>query len=193
MQKSAGAYNDKRPREYLADEEMARVVKAAKGGRHSKRDYAICMLLWRHGMRVSELCGLKMQWLDLDNPDGPRMKFKRLKGSDDAENHIFQPETLRALKAWLRVRPAIGDSVFLSAQGTPMHRMSVYYLVKTWGERALIPFPIHPHMFRHSCGYHIGAHAPTRVVQAFLGHRDIRNTARYTDQHPDRFRTIWGT
>lgn len=172
---------------------MERVLKASRKGRNGKRDYAICLLLWRHGMRASELCELRMGDLDLKSPAGAKISFERKKGSDDAENHPLHTPTYRAIKAWLRIRPNETDYVFVSEQGGPLHRMSLYYLVKTWGERALIPFPIHPHMFRHSCGFHLGNNGtPTHVIQQYLGHRDIRNTAMYTAKNPDRFRGIWG-
>lgn len=62
------------------------------------------------------------------------------------------------------------------------------------GEAASFPFPIHPHMLRHACGYALqnGAQpVPLRITQAWLGHRDIRHTERYTALSPAPFKKVW--
>lgn len=191
MPNGPGAYKAKRPREYLTDAEMRLVVEASKLGRNRKRDHAMCLLMWHHGMRASELLALRISKLDLDRADGARISFERLKGSDDADGQLVEREVLKALRAWLKVRPmSAGDYVF-GKKGQPLNRMALYYLVRSWGEKALIPFPIHPHMLRHSCGYHLDAvGATTRDIQRHLGHRDIRNTVQYTGQSGQRH--IWG-
>ena len=59
------------------------------------------------------------------------------------------------------------------------------------GERAKMPFPVHPHMLRHGCGYALAnAGHDTRALQAWLGHKNIQHTVRYTELAPDRFKTI---
>ena len=60
------------------------------------------------------------------------------------------------------------------------------------GERAGMAFPIHPHMLRHACGYALAnAGHDTRALQAWLGHRNIQHTVRYTELAPDRFKLFW--
>jgi site-specific recombinase XerD len=60
------------------------------------------------------------------------------------------------------------------------------------GARAKIPFPIHPHMLRHGCGYALAnAGHDTRSLQAWLGHKNIQHTVRYTELAPDRFKDFW--
>jgi site-specific recombinase XerD len=60
------------------------------------------------------------------------------------------------------------------------------------GSRAKMPFPIHPHMLRHGCGYALAnAGHDTRSLQAWLGHKNIQHTVRYTELAPDRFRDFW--
>jgi type 1 fimbriae regulatory protein FimE len=60
------------------------------------------------------------------------------------------------------------------------------------GSRAKMPFPIHPHMLRHGCGYALAnAGHDTRSLQAWLGHRNIQHTVRYTELAPDRFKNFW--
>ena len=60
------------------------------------------------------------------------------------------------------------------------------------GSRAKMQFPIHPHMLRHGCGYALAnAGHDTRALQAWLGHRNIQHTVRYTELAPDRFKNFW--
>jgi site-specific recombinase XerD len=60
------------------------------------------------------------------------------------------------------------------------------------GVRAGMPFPVHPHMLRHGCGYALAnAGHDTRALQAYLGHKNIQHTVRYTELAPDRFRDFW--
>jgi len=60
------------------------------------------------------------------------------------------------------------------------------------GSRAKMPFPIHPHMLRHGCGYALAkAGHDSRSLQAWLGHKNIQHTVRYTELAPDRFRDFW--
>ena len=60
------------------------------------------------------------------------------------------------------------------------------------GARAKMPFPIHPHMLRHGCGYALAnAGHDTRALQAYLGHKNIQHTVRYTAMAPHRFENFW--
>ena len=65
-------------------------------------------------------------------------------------------------------------------------------LIERLGKRAGMPFPIHPHMLRHACGFALAnAGHDTRALQAWLGHRNIQHTVRYTELAPDRFKDFW--
>jgi site-specific recombinase XerD len=60
------------------------------------------------------------------------------------------------------------------------------------GARAKLQFPVHPHMLRHGCGYALAnAGHDTRALQAWLGHKNIQHTVRYTELAPDRFKDFW--
>jgi len=73
-----------------------------------------------------------------------------------------------------------------------MAAKSFHTLIARLGERAKIAFPIHPHMLRHACGYALpNAGHDTRALQAWLGHRNIQHTVRYTELAPNRFRDFW--
>jgi len=65
-------------------------------------------------------------------------------------------------------------------------------LIQRVGEAAKMPFPIHPHMLRHACGFKLANDGhDTRALQHYLGHKNIQHTVRYTDMAPDRFKDFW--
>jgi integrase len=65
-------------------------------------------------------------------------------------------------------------------------------MVRRTGKLAKLPFPIHPHMLRHGCGYALAnAGHDTRALQSWLGHKNIQHTVRYTELAPDRFKNFW--
>jgi len=98
-----------------------------------------------------------------------------------------QPE-LRAL------RPLQGKSpyVFTTEAGTPVTTAWFLRMVQRTGRAAKLPFPLHPHMLRHACGYKLANDGhDTRSLAHYLGHRNLQSTARYTALAPDRFARIW--
>ena len=69
---------------------------------------------------------------------------------------------------------------------------NVRKLVQRGGQEAKLPFPVHPHMLRHACGYKLANDGhDTRAIQHYLGHRDIQNTVRYTQLSSKRFKDFW--
>jgi site-specific recombinase XerD len=82
--------------------------------------------------------------------------------------------------------------VFVTERGGPMTGKGFNTLFGRIGERAGMPFPVHPHMLRHATGYALAnAGHDTRALQAYLGHKNIQHTVRYTELAPDRFRNFW--
>jgi type 1 fimbriae regulatory protein FimB/type 1 fimbriae regulatory protein FimE len=80
---------------------------------------------------------------------------------------------------------AIGFAYYAAANST-------FSLILRLGERGGIPFPIHPHMLRHGCGYALAnAGHDTRAIQAWMGHKNIQHTMRYTELSPTRFKDFW--
>ena len=62
-------------------------------------------------------------------------------------------------------------------------------LIQRLGEAAKMPFPIHPHMLRHACGFKLANDGhDTRALQHYLGHKNIQHTVRYTEMASDRFK-----
>jgi type 1 fimbriae regulatory protein FimB len=85
-----------------------------------------------------------------------------------------------------------GRSFFVSEQRRPLHRSTVNLLLKTYSVAAALPLIAHPHMLRHACGFALADQgADTRLIQDFLGHRNIQHTVKYTATNPARFEKLW--
>jgi site-specific recombinase XerD len=82
--------------------------------------------------------------------------------------------------------------VFMTWRDGPMTPKAFHALFGRIGERAKMPFAVHPHMLWHGCGYALAnAGHDTRALQAWLGHKNIQHTVRYTELAPDRFKNFW--
>src|SRR5262245_20234344 len=174
-----------RVREYLTEKEVDRLIEATKQrGRNGQRDAAAILLAYRHGLRATELCSLRWSQIDLRNG---RLHVNRAKGGIESVHPLHGPE-LRAL------RPLQGNSpyVFTTEAGTPVTPAWFLRKVQRTGKAARFPFPVHPHMLRHSTGYKLANQGEdTRSPAHYLGHRNLQSTARYTALAPDRFKGFW--
>jgi integrase len=145
------------------------------------------LIAYRHGLRASEVCDL--QWHQVELTSG-RLHVRRSKRGTPSV-HPMQGDEIRALRRLQREQEP-SSHVFTSERGGPMTPKSFHTLIQRVGERAGMPFPIHPHMLRHACGFALAnAGHETRALQAWLGHRNIQHTVRYTELSPDRFRDFW--
>jgi len=180
-----------RVREHLTEAEMAKLLVVLKGNRHSRRDWLIGLLIYRHGLRVSEACDLRWDDLDLSNRT---IIVRRLKGSNDS-THYLERDEVAGLKALQRHYAAFGivsGYVFMNERLQPFSRMGIARMVERAGKAARLPFPVHVHMLRHSTGYALaGKGMDTRRLQHFLGHASITNTVRYTAMSPEPFKDLW--
>ena len=178
----------RRRREFLTPEEIERLLKASgQVGRHGARDRTLVLIAYRHGLRVSELVSLRWDQVDLK---AGLLHVARLKNGIASTHPIRGPE-LRALRELRRQYP---DSpyVFVTERGGPLTPATFRKLLARAGELARLPFPIHPHMLRHSTGYKLAnAGEDTRAIQHYLGHRNITHTVRYTELSPERFKGFW--
>ena len=177
-----------RAREYLTGAEVEMLMAAArKSSRYGHRDATMMLLAYRHGLRASEVCDLKWHQVELNTG---RLHVRRSKRGTPSV-HPIQGDEIRALRRLQREQPP-GPHVFTSERGGPMTPKSFHTLIARLGERAGMPFPIHPHMLRHACGFALAnAGHDTRALQAWLGHRNIQHTVRYTELAPDRFKDFW--
>jgi type 1 fimbriae regulatory protein FimB len=182
---------DDRPKNFLTEAEMENFFKAARKGRHPVRNFAMLLLAYRHGLRVSEL--INMRTADVDLNTG-HLFVRRLKGSLST-SHPLEGDEIRALRAWIRQRtnaPCCNSPlVFLSERG-PMTRQAFNHICAEVGRRAKLDIKVHPHMLRHSCGYALANKGrDTRLIQDYLGHRNITHTQIYTRTAAVRFEGLW--
>ena len=160
---------------------------ARKASRYGHRDATMILIAYRHGLRASELCDL--QWHQVELSAG-RLHVRRTKRGTPSV-HPMQGDEIRAPRRLQREQPP-GPYIFATERGGPMAPKSFHTLIARLGERAKMPFSIHPHMLRHACGYALAnAGHDTRALQAWLGHRNIQHTVRYTEMAPNRFRDFW--
>jgi site-specific recombinase XerD len=181
---------DTRTREYLTEGEVEQLCHAArKRGRYGHRDAAMILLAYRHGLRVSELVGLRWTQVDLD---GGKLHVARLKGSDDSVHPLAGVE-IRALRQIRREQLAGARHVFLSERGAPIGTAGFARMLTRTAEAAgLGELRAHPHMLRHAAGYKLAnAGHDTRAIQLYLGHRQIQHTVRYTQLAAGRFEGFW--
>ena len=177
-----------RSREYLTSNEIEALMAAAKrSGRHGQRDATVILIAYRHGLRVSELVALR--WDQIDLKQGT-LHVNRLKNGSESVHPLRGPE-LRALRRVQRRYPS-SPYVFLTERKGPLTASSVRKIVARAGRNAGIPFPVHPHMLRHACGYKLANDGhDTRAIQQYLGHKNITHTVRYTELAANRFNGFW--
>jgi integrase len=177
-----------RTREYLTTAEIERLMAAArKASRYGHRDATMILIGYRHGLRALELCDL--QWSQVELATG-RLHVRRAKNGSPSV-HPMQGDEIRALRR-LQREQGPSSHIFMTERDGPMTPKGFHALFGRIGARAKMQFPIHPHMLRHGCGYALAnAGHDTRALQAWLGHKNIQHTVRYTELAPDRFKNFW--
>jgi type 1 fimbriae regulatory protein FimE len=177
-----------RSREHLTPAEVAALIKAAKSsGRYGGRDSTLIMIMYRHGLRVSETIALKWEQVELKQG---LLHVTRLKNGTPSTHPLRGPE-LRALRA-LQADWEQSPYVFCSERGGPMTSSNVRKLIARLGIKAKLGFPAHPHQLRHALGYKLASDGvDTRAIQLYLGHKSITHTAHYTALSPDRFKSFF--
>jgi integrase len=178
-----------RQREHLLYSEVEKLIESARNGRWGHRDATLIMVLFSHGLRIRE--GLDARWPQFDLEQGVFhvRRSKRGLGGD----HRLRGVEIRALRRLQREGPKSGDFVFVSERGGPMCTRAVQLMIDRTSKRAgLGSLNVHPHTFRHSCGYYLAERgADLRLIQSYLGHRDVRHTTRYVQLSPRRFQGLW--
>ena len=151
------------------------------------RNRAILEVLYGCGLRVTELCQLKISNLFLD------VEFVKVTGKGNKERLIpIGSEAAKYLKIYLeesrvhiKIKPGKEDYVFLNRRGSPLSRVMVFMIIKNLAAVIGLKKTISPHTFRHSFATHlVEGGADLRAVQEMLGHESITTTEIYT--HLDR-------
>jgi integrase/recombinase XerD len=157
------------------------------------RDKAMLETLYATGLRVSELVGLQL--LDLSLNEGV-LRVNMGKGGKDRLVPIGE-EAAHSLQNYLQAcRPQLlgarrSDALFVTQRGGAMTRQSFWLLIKKYATRAGITVPLSPHVLRHAFATHLLNHgADLRVVQMLLGHADIATTQIYTHVARERLKTL---
>ena len=177
-----------RTREYLTDAEVARLTKAAGGNRWGHRDAVMILVAYRHGLRASEIVDLRWDQIDFG---AATLAVRRVKKGSPA-THPIRGDELRALRRLQREQEPKSPFVFTSERGAPFAPAGFARMLERAGVAAKLGFKAHPHMLRHACGFALANKGhDTRALQAYLGHRNIQHTVRYTELSPDRFKNFW--
>lgn len=186
---NAHKYKEVRTREYLFPEEvkaMLSVTRKSKN-RHGHRNYTLILLIYRHGLRLSEAAALRWEQIDFK---GGTIYVKRVKNGTPSTQPVYGDE-IRALRKLQRDYPP-SAYVFQSSRRSPLAKDTIAGIIEQAGKLAGLPFPVHPHMLRHSTGYYLANRGiDTRIIQSYLGHRNIQHTVRYTDLASSRFQGLW--
>ena len=183
MRKANAKY---RSREHLTEREVEKLIDAARENRHGHRDATMVLIAFRHGLRASELVDLRWEQVDLNNAT---LHVRRVKQGTPA-THPLTGNELRALRRLKR--DSKSPFVFISERGTPFTNRGFQAMVERAAQATDLGIKVHAHMLRHACGYKLANDGvDTRTIQAYLGHKSIQHTVRYTELAPTRFKSLF--
>lgn len=143
--------------------------------------------MFRHGLRVEEATNLKWEQIDFVSSN---IHVRRVKKENPSTQQLGGDE-LRLLCRLQHEYPA-SHFVFQSSRKGPLANDTTVGIVEKAGELAELPFPLHPHILRHSTGHYLANKGiDTHIIQAYLGHRNIQHTVRYTEPVPAKLWNFW--
>ena len=176
-----------RTREYLTAAEVESLMEATKANRRGHRDATMILVAYRHGLRAAEVVDMRWEQVDFF---AATLAVRRVKKGTPA-THPIRGDEIRALRR-LQRESSPGPFLFVSERGAPFTTAGFAKMVERAGIAAKLEFKAHPHMLRHACGYALAnAGHDRRSLQAYLGHRNIQHTVRYTELAPTRFKDFW--
>jgi integrase/recombinase XerC len=188
----------RRPLPTLLSVDAAREVVEAPAAHtpRAARDRAILELLYGSGVRVSELCGLDVDAVDLPGASA------RVRGKGNKERVVpLGGKCIAAIREWLAQRPRMVHpktdtqdqrALFLAVRGARMGRRTVQSIVQSYGASGAGRADLHPHALRHTCATHmLDGGADLRAIQEMLGHASLSTTQRYTHVSVERLMRVY--
>ena len=173
----------------LTREEVGQLLNSPSAATpHGLRDRAILELFYSSGLRVSELCGILLQNINLEGG------YVRVFGKGSKERVApIGNAAVKAVQNYITggrphfIKPQTGSELFLSQQGRVISRKMIWVLIKEHARRAGIKKTVKPHLLRHSFASHLlEGGADLRAIQEMLGHADISTTQIYTSVNSQR-------
>jgi integrase len=146
------------------------------------------LVAYRHGLRAAEVVTLRWDAVDFNHG---RLHVSRAKNGSPSV-HPLSGRELRVLRRLQREQEPTSPFMFTSERGSPFTTAGFRKMVARLGVAAGFDVPVHPHMLRHACGFKLANDGvDTRSLQAYLGHKNIQHTVRYTELAPTRFKDFW--
>lgn len=182
-------YREVRTREYLLPSEVEAMRSAVNKSscHHAHRNSTLILLIYRHGLRLSEATAMKWEQIDFNSGT---IYVKRVKNGRSSIQPLYGDE-IRALRKLQRDYPP-SPYIFQSNRRSPLAKDTISGIIEQAGELAGLPFPVHAHMLRHGTGYYLANRGiDTRIIQNYLGHKNIQHTVRYTELASERFQGLW--
>lgn len=171
---------------FLTKREVDHLIQVAyKTGNKAlrKRNALLLRMLFQHGLRRTE--AINLPWNQINLLDSQLVIYRAKNGK--VCHHPIPEVELRQLNAHKKTCNP-GPYVFTSHFGTPFSPSGIKILIDTIAAKSDIPYAVHPHMFRHACGYWLANNGEdTRAIQEYLGHKDIKKTEIYTEIARNRF------
>ena len=184
---SSAALEEQGPAHPGAPDRVERLIKAVGENRYGHRDATMILIAFRHGLRVSEVCDLRWDQADFAQAV---LHVRRAKNGTPS-THPLTGREMRALRRLHREAPA-SPFMFVSERGAPFTTAGFARMLERAALSAGLDIKVHPHMLRHACGFALANQGrDTRGLQAYLGHRYIQHTVRYTELSSDRFKGWW--
>ncbi len=184
-------HGEKRLPTFLTVDEVVKLLDIeGSGGALTLRDIAILELLYSSGLRVSELVGINLNDLDLDN-----LTVKVL-GKGNKERIVpVGSKAAQALREYLHARLGMNpaaEHLFVNSRGGRLNVRSVDRIIKKYAVLAGIPKNVSPHVLRHTFATHLlGGGADLRAIQEMLGHKSLSTTQRYTHTSIEKLMEIY--
>jgi type 1 fimbriae regulatory protein FimB/type 1 fimbriae regulatory protein FimE len=176
-----------RTREHLTADEVEKLIELVKANRHGHRDAPMVLLAYRHGLKAAEVVDLRWEQVDFKTAS---LHIRRAKNGTPA-THPLSGREMRELRRHQQ-EGALSPFVFVSERGAPLSAPGFSSMVERAAIAADLGIKAHAHMLRHACSYKLANDGhDTRSIQAYLGHRNIQNTTRYTALAPHRFREFF--